>query len=87
MNLLNESDGGFLHGGEMRHAFEFDRGPQAVAVFQDMRDAARVGFEELLEHPAGEELVLAEFLWAEAMAGGVRCVLRRRVGRLQPEFR
>ena len=71
----------------MGHAFELDRGPQAVAVFQDLHDAAVVGFEELLEHQAGEELVLREFLGAEAMAVGRQCVLRHRVGRLQDTSR
>ena len=71
----------------MGHAFELDRGPQAVAVFQDLHDAAVVGFEELLEHQAGEELVLREFLWAEAMAVGGQCALRHRVGRLQDTSR
>ena len=67
----------------MRHVFEFDHGPQAGAVRQEVHESTVVGFEKLLEYQAGEELVLREFLRAEAMAVSGQCALRRRVGRLQ----
>ncbi len=67
----------------MRHVFEIDRGPQAGAVRQEVHEAAVVGFEKLLEHQAGQELVLGELLRAETMAVGGQCALRHGVGRLQ----
>ena len=44
-----EPVGGFLSGGEVRDAFELDRGPQAVAVRQDFDKTVVVGFEKFLE--------------------------------------
>jgi len=54
----------------MRDVFQIDRGAEVWAVRQDVDDAAVVGLEELFKHQAGEQLMLREFLGAEAV--GIR---------------
>ena len=68
-----QSVGRLLQRGEMRHALQVDSRSQFRAVGQQRRQAAIVNPHKLLEHKAGEQLMLRELFRAEAM-----CILGQR---------
>ena len=58
---------GFLEGGEVGNLLQFQNGKQRRMVFKMGRQAAVVGPQEVLQHQAGEQLVLRELLGTVAV--------------------
>ena len=71
---------GFLQRREMRHTVEAQSLAQLRMVRQLCNDATIIGLEEVLQHQAGEQLMLREFLgtvrvrveWQHALCGDKR---------------
>ena len=77
----------FLEGGEVGNLLQFQRGEQRRMVLEMGRQAAVVGPQKVLQHQAGEQLVLRELLGTTAVSMLRQRPPRRRQGGQHHGFR